>query len=259
MALFGGKRIILLSRPKSKVFSSHPLLFIVLPSISGTGHTTRSVMTQSGLNPAQKVLNTSLRREAFKMQLNLPQWLQMFKLTLPDTVIAQGAEVSSNNGQCCWEKEKKMKGRWNKLKFFCEMMKINSMPEMAPTVHTKWLCNFSVVRTTSADVAQKGMLSRPLSLPPLTTQVWKFHLQRIKEPPPSFCFSSQQTSLEIFLDVFVFNCSYSMYNLLKKYCYISKSDWKHILVSGWNHYSQAQLIPTFFKLYYNINIYVNVS
>lgn len=46
----------------------------------------------------------------YRMQLNLPQWLQMFKLTLPDTVIAPmegggvgwsggGGEVSLNNGQ----------------------------------------------------------------------------------------------------------------------------------------------------------------
>lgn len=48
--------------------------------------------------------NTGSDGGAFKMQLNLPQRLQMFKLTLPDTVIAWGAKVSLNNGQLCREK-----------------------------------------------------------------------------------------------------------------------------------------------------------
>lgn len=86
-------------------------------------------------------------------------------------------------------------------------MKINSMPEMAPTDHREGLCYFSIVRTTSADVAREAMLSYPLSLPSLTAQGVKVSPSEDQRAPDTphpifFAFLYLKPDSRIFLILF---------------------------------------------------------
>lgn len=114
----------------------------------------------------------------------------MFKLTLPDTVIAWGALGGCGCVCVCmglvvlgcvlttassvWPRE--MKTQWNELKCLHETAKINSMTEMAQTLHREGLCDLSAIRTTSADVEKKWIPSCPLSCTWLTGQERKLSL-----------------------------------------------------------------------------------
>ena len=122
------------------------------------------------------------------MQLSLPRRLQMFKLTLPDTIIARGSWGILKQRSA---PPRKMKGRWNELKFLCETVKINSALEMAPTVHREGLCDFSGVRAASADVQEEaGARSHSLSLSlslhwRLRCESFTFTESKCPPPPPT--------------------------------------------------------------------------